>query len=248
MFERVKALYSRGSSTEQQLEEVAAGYETAKAAYEQMKQSVELRAPFSGVIIAKHYNNGENFSAMKPGPQGIPAIVTLARLNLMELQVQVPERDFVQIREGLPVTVHIDVFKDSVFRAQVTRVSPSLDLRSRTATITIDIPNPRETLKPGMFARTKIITRSRDSILLVPSTAIVMRDEQPVLFKVANDTAPYTTKPQQVRISVGLRNEEFAEVESDSLSEGELVVYKNNVGLKSETLIEVVSVGNDGEE
>jgi multidrug resistance efflux pump len=81
------------------------------------------RAPFAGTIIGKYYNDGEIYSAMKPGPEGLGAILSLAKLNRMKIEVNVPEMDFVRISEGIPAVVSVDALGTRKFLVFMKRTN-----------------------------------------------------------------------------------------------------------------------------
>ena len=241
-YDRMKALHERGSATPQQLEQAGAAFEAAKAGYEQMLSSVELRAPFAGTIIGKYYNDGEIYSAMKPGPEGLGAILSLAKLNKMKIEVKVPELDYVRISEGIPAFISVDALAAKKFTGKVSKVSSALDMRSRTATVTIEIDNNQKILRPGMFARVRIVTEHKDSVLIVPTKALVERNDSTFVFKVKAGTVPYETKPVPLSVHRGLTNAEFSEVSGEGLDVSDLVLMENNVSLTAETAIKVTAV------
>lgn len=245
-YARIKALHERGSATVQQLEQAGAAFEAAKAGYEQMLSSVELRAPFSGTIIGKYYNDGEIYSTMKPGPEGLGAILSLAKLNKMKIEVKVPELDYARISTGIPAFISVDALATRNFTGKVSKVSPALDMRSRTATITIEIDNDQKTIRPGMFARVRIVTEYKDSVLIVPTKALVTRNDSTFVFKVKTGTVPYETRPIPLSVHQGLTNAEFSEVSSEGLDVSDLVLMENNVSLTAETAIKVTAIA-DGE-
>ncbi|MDR3012046.1 MAG: efflux RND transporter periplasmic adaptor subunit, partial [Chitinispirillales bacterium] len=98
-YKRMEALYSRGSVTQQQYEQVRTSYTAAKAQYEQLENSVELRAPFSGTVIGRYVNEGEVYTG-SPGADGISGVLSVAQLGRMKIEVMAPEQDFVMLRPG----------------------------------------------------------------------------------------------------------------------------------------------------
>lgn len=240
--ERMKVLHERGSMTDVQLETAQTGYDQAKAAYDQVLSGIELTAPFSGIIIGKYYNNDEVYSSMKPGPLGLGSILSLARLNKMKVEVSVPEQDYVAITAGAPVTITVDAIENRTFAGHVSKVAPALDMRSRTAKVTIEIDNKDKLIRPGMFTRVRIITEQKDSVLTVPSEAVVSRNDSSWVFKVKKGTPPYEVLPAPVPVTVGMSNEERSEIYGEGIAESDLVLSENNIGLTKETTIRVTKI------
>ena len=240
--ERTKALHAKGSMTDVQLDAAVSQYAQAKSAYEQVVSNVELTAPFSGIIIGKYYNNGEVYSSMKPGPQGLGSIVSLARLDKMKIEVEVPEQDFVLITRGLPVVITVDALREQSFSGSVSKVSPALDMRSRTATVPIEIDNKEKLIRPGMFTRVRIVTEEKDGVLKVPTKAVVVRNDSAFVFRVPEGTVPYDAKPEQVPVTMGMSNADYTEISDERIHESDLVLSENNVSLTGNTAIKVTGI------
>lgn len=245
-YQRIKTLFERGSATAQQFGQIRAAYDAAKAGYENLKNSVELRAPYAGTIIGKHFNEGEIYNGA-PGVDGVAAVVGLAQLGVMKIEVMAPEQEFVLLRTGLSVEIRTDALPDTVFEGKITTVNPALNRMSRSARVTIEIRNPGNRLKPGMFARVKIATSSKKDVVVVPASAVVNRDGEQIVFTVENKAAPFQTKPQIVKVHTGIVNDESAEIIS-GLQEGAVVLTDNNISLLEKTDIEVTSIENSGKE
>lgn len=245
-YQRLKTLYERGSATAQQYGQIKAAYDAAKAGYENLKNSVELRAPYAGTIIGRHFNEGEIYNG-SPGMDGVAAIVALAQLGMMKIEVMVPEQEFVLLRTGLSVEIRTDAIPDTVFEGKITTVNPALNRMSRSARVTIEIRNPGYRLKPGMFARVKVATSSKKDVVVIPAPAVVSRDGEQIVFTVENKAVPFTTKPQIVKVQTGIVNDEMAEIVS-GLQEGTVVLKDNNVSLLENTDIQVTSIENSGKE
>ncbi len=239
-YERIKILHERGSVTSQQLDQIKAGYEAAKAGYELLKNSVELRAPYSGTIIGRYFNEGEVYNGA-PGAAGVAAIVELAQLERMKIEIMVPEQEFVLLRPGQATIVKVDAYPDTVFEGKVYTVNPSLNRMSRTSRVAIEISNPGKLLKPGMFAKVEVVTSTKSGVLAIPSTALVRRDGETYVFTVANKAAPFETKPSIVKVATGMSNDNLTEIVT-GVNEGDVVLTENNVSLAENTDINVVSI------
>ncbi len=240
-YERMRALRDNGSITPQQLEQIEAGYTAAKAAWEMTMQSAILEAPFSGTIIGKYYNNEEIYSGMKPTPDGTGAIVSLAQLDAMKIEVNVPERDFPKISKGQHALVELEAYPDRVFEGKVTGINAALDMRSRAAKVKVEIRNTGRLLKPGMFAKIKIIMTEKSNALVVPSSAIVSREGEKSVFVVANGTSPFSTKTTLKKVTTGIVTLDYSEI-TFGIAKGDLVVYEGNASLDNGTNVRVIEV------
>ncbi|MCL2183461.1 MAG: efflux RND transporter periplasmic adaptor subunit [Chitinispirillia bacterium] len=239
-YKRMESLYSRGSVTQQQYEQVRTSYASAKAGYELLKNSVELRAPFSGTVIGKYVNEGEVYTG-SPGVDGIAGVLAVAQLGRMKIEIMVPEQDFVRLRTGQTARIRVDAFSDTVFEGKIFTVNPSLSRGSRTSRVAIEIRNDKQLLKPGMFAKVEIVTNSLKNVLAVPSSAIITRDGEPHVFTVENRPAPFTGTPALVKVKTGMITDKYAQI-LDGIGENVLVLTDNNAGLSDGSGIRVMSV------
>ncbi len=240
-YDRLKALRERGSATPQQFEQMQAGFEAAQTAYDQMGESTYLNAPFSGTVIGKYYSEGDVYNSMRPGPDGVGAILTIAKLDEMKIDINVPENDYAKMKVGQRANIIIGALNDSSFSGRVSMVTPALDMMNRTAKISLSISNASGLLKPGMFASVKIITNSKSNALSVPSVAIVAIDGKAMVFEVPAGNPPFQCRPTPHEVTVGLHNEETTEI-SKGVAEGALIVVENNSALEAKTKINVTAV------
>ena len=107
------------------------------------------------------------------------------------------------------------------FEGTVVSVSPTVDMRSRTAKVEILIDNPVEgashALKPGMFARARVVTAELADVLVVSDHAVQKEGEEHVAFVVAEGRAHRRV------VTVGTASGGRVTI-SEGLAEGELVV------------------------
>jgi len=240
-YKRMSALYSKGSVTAQQYEQVSSGFNAAVAGYDLLKNSVELRAPFAGTVIGKYVNEGEVYTGT-PGYDGISGVLSIAQLGRMKIEVMVPEQDFVLLRPGQPAQVKTDAYPGLDFEGRIFTVNPALNRMSRTSRVAVEIKNDKQMLKPGMFAKVEIVTNSMKNVLAVPATAIVMRNGESNVFTVTRqDQIPYQTTPTIVKVKTGLVTDAYAQI-LEGIDEGTIVLTDNNVSLVNGTNIRVTEI------
>ncbi len=176
-WERMATVLEKGAVTQQAFDQVAARYEAAKAAYEMIRRSARITAPFAGVISGRFLDEGEVFTLMPTGV-GSPAIFELIQMDPVKIVINVSERERPSVRAGLAASVTVDGFPDNEFRGEVARVDPAFDPVTRTAAAEVVVPNPDEILRPGMFADVELTLEERD-VVLVSRDAIVRQEGTP---------------------------------------------------------------------
>ena len=145
---RIAQLLKTGSATQQQYDQIEAQYSSTKEQLDFLWVNTYCKAPFSGVISAKNYEDGELYS-------GQP-IVVLTLIDKLKALVAIPESYFPRFKEGMKLTLTSEIYPDQVFPATVEVVYPTIDASSHTFQVKIVIPNQKNLLRPGMYVTTTI--------------------------------------------------------------------------------------------
>lgn len=168
-------------------------------------EDVLIRAPFDGVVVARHAEPG---AVVAPGAP----LVTVSRTGQLLLALHVPEAALGAARLGSEVQFTVPAFPGRDFIARVTRVAPTLDSLSRTAEVFAAVDNQSGELRGEMTAAAAVFGVARDSVTAVVISAI--QDFE-------GDTIVVTGVPrgggmvlEAVRVRVGRRAAGLAEVKS----------------------------------
>ena len=194
-----------------------------------------VKAPAAGRVISLVTNLGTTVSQAMP-------VAKISNTEEMEIKINVPERFISRVQEGQRVELSFDAYPGEVFEAKVSEVSPVLDNSSRTMLTKVRVVQTSNKIKIGMYARVKLITESRDNIIVLPATAIVTRDGEPFVF-VLNDAASADEKPtvHQQSVKLGLTIDDKTEI-VEGLSAGQTVVTKGQSLLSEGSKVNVVSL------
>ena len=98
-------------------------------------------------------------------------ILHVMQINPLKVIANVSEQYFRDVKVGMPVDLHVELFPDREFRGTVSLIYPALDPATRTFTVEVKVPNDAETLRPGMYARTTF-DMGRKQGVLVPDVAV----------------------------------------------------------------------------
>lgn len=184
-----------------------------------------LTAPFNGVVVKYNVAEGEVV-----GPED--ELFTLADLSTVWVLADVYEKDIALISQGQEARMITDAYPGEVFRGRITYVSDMLDPKTRTAKVRCEVPNPDGRLKLEMFVTVELPTPAGRQMLMVPSTAIQLIDDQPVVF-VKTGEAQFERR----NVRLGGNSNGWVEVTS-GVREGEPVVTEGSFHLKSALLRE----------
>lgn len=227
ILERARGLAEQGLISAEELEQTQTRYEVAQAqlalTQAQLDQAeanlrelrirldqTQIRAPISGAVGRRFVDQGAQVNANTP-------LVTLVKLETMELVANVPERDMVKLEPGAVGQVYVDALPGEVFEGRVARISPLLDAQTRTAQVELVIPNAEGKLRAEMFARTELEIASLQDALRVPRAALAVKGDTTGVYIVDGDVARFQP------VQTGLVQEDWAEI-TQGLQEGDTVV------------------------
>jgi RND family efflux transporter MFP subunit len=130
----------------------------------QLDQTV-LRSPIDGIVAAREASMGQFV------PSGTP-VVTIVRVHPLRLHLPIPERASRDIYVGQQVKIRVERDPDEYY-GRVTRLSPAIDQSSRTLLVEAEVPNQHGRLRPGAFVRAELVTKSEETVVIVPASALV---------------------------------------------------------------------------
>lgn len=171
-FKRMEELKKSESIADQQYDQVKARYEIAKSSYEFLLGNTQLKAPFSGIISGKYFEDGEIYSGSPVASIGKPAVLSIVQINNLKAQVNISSMYFPLVLLGMKAEIISDLYPDKTFRGEIFRIYPTIENATKTFIVEIKIQNDNLKLRPGMFAKIRI-NFGEGSALLVPSIALI---------------------------------------------------------------------------
>jgi RND family efflux transporter MFP subunit len=177
----------------------------------QATRTVTLRATSRGVVVEKSVLSGQRIMAGE-------TLYRLADLRTVWVDGQVFEHDLALVRKGQRVSVEIQAYPGERWSGSVTYVYPLVDAATRTARIRVELSNPGQRLKPGMFATVHLSSALRGRVLSVPRSAVLATGQRSIVFL---KTATGTLEPLEV--VTGVANDDRVEIRS-GLQAGDTVV------------------------
>jgi cobalt-zinc-cadmium efflux system membrane fusion protein len=152
-----KATIEQAKVTREQQQRRISLYELKPGA---AKPRIEVRSPLAGKVIeigvvAGEYRNDTASS-----------VLTIADLREVWVSSDVPENAIRLIKIGEPVDIKLDAYPDQPLSGRVARIADTLDPKTRTVKVMIDLRNPNGRLKPEMFGRIRHVEDKRDSPVL----------------------------------------------------------------------------------
>lgn len=172
-----------------------------------------VKASFKSVVTAIYNKPGDLVVA------GAKAI-QLADLSTLFVDVQISEVDISLIKKDQSATLVFDAFYTETFQGRVTEISP-IGTESQgvvSYTVTIQVLNGMDTIKPGMTAAVSIITEEKDDIFIIPIDALTTLEGVDTVYVMRNNV------PVAMEVTVGAFSNDEIEILSADIAEGELIV------------------------
>ena len=234
-FQRVDTLYQMGSLSEQQYEQTKAQYDMAKSSYEFLVDNTTLTAPISGIVTGKYYENGELYSGAPNTMAGKAAVLTLMQINPLKAIVNISQSNYPDVKEGMKVEIKSEIFPDQVFEGSVYKVYPVIDAATRTFKTELMIRNPKEALRPGMYAEISIQLRDEET-LVVPSLAVLKQEgtNNRYVFLYEKGIA------KRVDVTLGKRYDDRVEISGEGITEGAELIIEGQANLLSGTEVKII--------
>ncbi len=135
----------------------------------------KITAPFAGVVTRRFVDPGAFVPAATSGSAASnAALLTVMDFKTVRVQVAVPEPEVPLIRNALTVRVTVEELPGRIFTGGISRFAQALDDTTRTMLAEIDLPNPKNELRPGMFAMARIGVETHAKAVLVPVEAVLV--------------------------------------------------------------------------
>jgi RND family efflux transporter MFP subunit len=183
---KMKVLYETGAISEMQLDEAETGFEVAKANFNSARQSIEITAPFEGVVTDIYVRIGDEVAP------GLP-IVEIADVGALRLYLEVSSSQAAQLETGQPVEVSSPVDASVVMKGKVFSIADAADQVTRSFEVGCHFPTPPKGFSPGMYVTAEVVTSILGSALVVPSQALLYRSGKVMLYAVDDDSAVLIT-------------------------------------------------------
>jgi len=218
-YEKMQKLYDQKAISELSYKGAKTSYEVAKANFNAAKATVELSSPIDGIVTDIAVNLGQQV------PLGEP-IATIANTEKMRLTLFVGLKEVNKLTVGKSAEVFIN--SNEPISATIVESSHSADPETRLFRIELEMNNPDDLLKPGMYARAGIVVSDLRNVLTISNRAIFSEEGITKTYLVKNDTAYVRT------IEIGAADGERSEVIS-GIEVDQQVVIVGKSGLRDAT-------------
>ncbi|HEY5720121.1 MAG TPA: efflux RND transporter periplasmic adaptor subunit [Gammaproteobacteria bacterium] len=239
-YERTVELQKRGLVSVTAFDSLKYELDMARATYDLARLQLSytaLRSPIDGVVVARS-------PVMRVGNTVTPiggviesadsAMFVVSNFDSLVLNVNVPEGELPKLRAGQPAQLVADAVPGRRFDARIGLITPRVDPETGTFPVKIEIDDPDQFLRPGMFARVSIVYQRKADALKIPRSALLETDGPPAVFVVVDG------KAEQREVELGLLNGSYVEVLTGLGPQDQIVVI-GQAGLKNGTTVKIVN-------
>ena len=227
-FDRAVDLAQRSFISGQAKDEAENNFKVAEASVQLAQAKLaktDIRAPFSGIIGLRSVSVGDY---VKEGAD----LVNLEAIDPLKVDFRVPETYLRQIQVGQALQITLDALPGKSYDGKVVAVNPLIDTAGRSVVIRAQVGNQDTTLRPGMFARVRLITKDQADAMVVPEQALVPQGNEQYVFKVMDG------KVARVKVETGQRRDSKVEVLS-GLAAGDMVVTAGQLKIRDGATVRV---------
>jgi multidrug efflux pump subunit AcrA (membrane-fusion protein) len=195
-------------------------------------QDTDVVSPISGYVRKRLVNVGETFKEKTP-------LMSLVATHALKLQGDVPERFAPQVGVGRMMRVGVEAFPGQTFAGTITRVSPTVDVESRSFSVEASVPNPKGVLKPGFFAKASILTGMEKNSPFVPEEAVASFAGIVKVYAIVDGSA------EERRVKTGVRQDGRVEI-LEGVRVGETVATSSLSQLATGTAVAIQTGSGNG--
>lgn len=223
--QRSRELLAQGFVSQSAVDQNAANVEVGQAqvalAQAQLAR-MKVLAPFDGTAGIRVVDVG---AYVKDGAD----IVGIEDLSSLVVEFSLPERFVDRLRVGQPVDVSLDALPGRPFKGRIVALDSQVDRNGRALLVQARVDNTGALLRPGMFARPRVVFAVREGAVVVPEEALVPQGARQLIFKVV-DGADGKKVSQRLEAKVGLRLPGKVEI-LEGLVVGDIVVTAGHARL-----------------
>jgi len=223
LFVAQKALDADRAQLKAQQENVSAAKQALQA-ISQIEAYLQVMAPFDGVVTERNVHPGALV-----GPAGAPGVAvpmlrieTLSRLRVV---VPVPETYAAGVPAGTKVEFTVPAFPARKFSGNIARIAHSVDEKTRTMPVELEVANVRGELSPGTFSDVLWPVRRSYPTLFVPTSAVANTLERVFVVRIRDG------KTEWVDVKTGATVDKITEVFGD-LHQGDTVAVRGTDELR----------------
>jgi membrane fusion protein, multidrug efflux system len=174
-------------------EAVRESVEAAKASLKsisEIESYLQIRAPFDGVVTERNVHRGALVGPSGGSGSQLP-LVKVEKTDRLRLVVPVPEKYAAEMAGGAKVAFTVPAFPEQSFTGTIARIAQSVDVKTRTMPVELDVNNRDRGLASGMFPEVLWPVHRSRATLFVPVSAVARTTEATFVVRIRNGNAEW---------------------------------------------------------
>ena len=183
------ALVEKGFISKNAFDNSASQYAAAKASVDSAQGALDIvlkslndtvsRAPISGLVSVRHVQPGEKVATDS-------RLLEIVNLQQLELEAAVPSSEISKAAIGQKVELRIEGLSQR-FDGKVVRINPATQAGSRSISVYVQVANPQNLLRVGMFADGRLLLSSKAGVVALPQSAVRKVNGGSFVFAIVNN-------------------------------------------------------------
>ena len=197
-----------------------------------------IAAPFDGIAGLRQVSVGDYVT---PGQE----LVNFESINPLKVDFRIAEVYLSNLKTGQKIQVSVDAYPDKVFEGEVYAIDPRIDSAGRAIILRAKLPNPDKILRPGLFARVKLVIEKKDDAIMIDEQALIPQGNEQFVYKVVDGKAVMT------KVQTGMRRAGKVEITS-GLTTSDTVITAGQMKVRPNAAVTVLppvvepSAGEEG--
>jgi RND family efflux transporter MFP subunit len=248
-YNREKELFTRGLSSQQNLDQAESAYKSLLAnidianaricAAEVALENMIIRAPFDGTVLTKNAEVGEIVAPFGASTTSRAAVVTIADMNSLMVETDVSESNIEKIKQGQDCEISLDANPGKRYQGYVFKIVPTADRSKATVLVKVAFRSYDKSVLPEMSAKVSFLSeKTKDDedqipVLTAPLSAVEDVNGKKVVYLIRDDFAVLK------EITTGRLFGNYVEITS-GLDEGEKIIDDLNEKIKDGIQVKVI--------
>ncbi len=183
------ALVDKGFISKNAFDNSASQYAGAKASVDSAQGALDIvlkslndtvsRAPISGLVSMRHVQPGEKVAVDS-------RLLDIVNLQQLELEAAVPSSEISKVAIGQKVELRIEGLSQR-FDGKVVRINPATQAGSRSVPVYVQVANPQNLLRVGMFVDGRLLLNSKSGVVTLPQSAVRKVNDGSFVFAIINN-------------------------------------------------------------
>ncbi len=233
---RVQFYKESEKSLTAQVGALAEGEKVSRAAVKTVavnQSYLQITAPFAGTITERLAHPGALSGMTQP-------VLRLQQITRLRLVIAVPEAELAGVRKGTRVEFTVPAFPGETFGGAIARIGSSLDAKTRTMPVELDVNNSAKKLAPGMFPQVNWPSHRPRPSLFVPLSAIATTTEKTFVIRIKDNSAEWVDVKRGT--SINQDGKDLVEIFGD-LVESDVIALRGTDELRAGTKVNTKIMG-----